>query len=222
MRSILIPATLAATFIALGVGASPAVAASTSTPAPGGQHTEPTAPVAIVENFLLARSMGDFFGAAGWCASLLELQDSEASWFVDAPTTSDWLRQLAARYVIDPLAHPAAEGNTVVWTERLSRRDIPFPEALRSSITVPVHAVILDGKIAHLSGPYPPIPFRSGSASGKPGLREGSMSSPGIPPFTLFVGSALGLAVAAFLANVLGPTIFNAVVRGNSWRDRRG
>jgi hypothetical protein len=174
MRILLVSATLGAACIVLGSGASTPAVASTSAPASADQQPDPTAPVAIVESFLLARNVCDFSGAAGWCASLLELQDSGGSWLVDAPTTSDWLRQLANRYVIDPLTHPAAAGTTVSWTERFSRRGIPFPEALRSSISVEVHAVIRDRKIAYLSGPYPPIPLRRpGSASSAPGLREG-------------------------------------------------
>jgi hypothetical protein len=221
MRILLGSAILAATCIVLGSGASTAAVASGSAPASAGQQPDPTPSVPIVENFLFARNMGDFSAAAGWCASLLEVENSGGSWFLDAPTTRDWLRQLANSYVVEPLTHPLAESNTVAWTERLSPRGVPFPEALRSSISVQVHAVIRDGKIAYLSGPYPWIPFRSGSASGEPGLREGSMSSPAIPPFTLFVGSALGLAVAALLVNILGPLISKAVLRLHS-RHHRG
>jgi hypothetical protein len=107
MRILLLSsATVAASLIVLGSSAAAPVSAD--------QQQDPTAPMAIVENFLLARNMSDFSVAAGWCAPLLELQDSEASWFVDAPTTSDWLRQMASRYVVDALTHPAAEGNAVV------------------------------------------------------------------------------------------------------------
>ena len=132
MRILLVSATLGAACIVLSSGASTAAVASTSAPASADQQPDPTAPVAIVESFLLAHNVGDFSGAAGWCASLLELQDSDGSWLVDAPTTSEWPRQLANRYVIDPLTHPAAAGTTVLWTERLSRRGIPFPEASAS------------------------------------------------------------------------------------------
>jgi hypothetical protein len=214
MRSTLRAVTLAAAFIVLSSGASTAAIASS---APDSGDQQPTAPVAIVESFLLARSMGDFWEAAGWCASLLELQDSDGSWFVDAPSTREWLRQLASRYVVDTMTHPAVEGNTVAWTERLARRGIPFPEALRASIGVQVHAVVRDGKIAYLSGPYPPIPFRNpGLTSGEPDLRERSTSGLAVPPFTLFVASALGLALAALLANLLGPTIQRRCGRSRS------
>ena len=75
-----------------------------------------------------------------WCAPLLELQDRDGSWFIDAPTTGGWLRRLTERYFIERLSALVVEGNTVSWTERLSRRSVPYPEALRSSFSVEVCA----------------------------------------------------------------------------------
>jgi hypothetical protein len=152
-----------------------------------------TDPLSVVENFLLARDSADAEGAAGWCAMLLELQDVDGSWFIDPPTTTTWLRQLHARYVIDRLSPLAVDGDTVSWTERLAPRAIAWPEALRSSISIDVHVLVRDGKIAYLSGPYPPIPFRSAATDA--GAYSGTMS--GIPPAMLFVGSAIALPLTA-------------------------
>src|SRR4029077_14079873 len=88
---ILAPALVAGLLVLVPVIGSGAFAASAQQPAL-------TDPVTIVENYLLARDSGDVWGAAGWCADLLERQDVDGSWFVDAATTSDWLRQLTGRY----------------------------------------------------------------------------------------------------------------------------
>jgi hypothetical protein len=46
-------------------------------------------PMEVVESFLAARDARGSWGAASWCADLLELQDVDGSWFVDtaAPAT---------------------------------------------------------------------------------------------------------------------------------------
>jgi hypothetical protein len=195
-----------------------AAGVATTTLAADGQPPEPTEPLAVVENFLLARDMRDPWGAAGWCAALLELQDVDGSWFVDTPTTSDWLRQLTDRYFIERLGPLVAEGNTVSWTERLSRRSIPYPEALRSSVSLEVHAVVREGRIAYLSGPYPPIPLRRPTpTTGEPGPGEGAGGTPAAGPATLFVGSALGLALTVFLVTRCGRTACGRLRRGWQW-----
>ena len=219
MRIVLTTAPVIAVLIMLAAVMAAADVASASAPGLGAQPAEPADPVTPVQEFLLARNMGDFSGAANWCAALLELQDVDGSWFIDAPTTSDWLRQLTDKYLIDVLSQPLADANTVSWTERLTRRGVAFQEALHSSMTVEVHAVVRDGKIAYLSGPYPPIPLRSpGSAAGEPELGGVSSSTASVPPVALFVGSTVGLSLAAILAVRCGPTVCGAVRRG--WHSR--
>jgi hypothetical protein len=137
------PATLI-TLFALLAGAAIANAAVAS--AAGGQLSEPSEPVTTVDDFLLARNLGDFSGAVGWCASLLEIQDLDGPRFLDAPAAGDWLHQLGDTYFIDTVRQPRSDGSTVTWTERLTRRGVPFREAVRSSITVEVQAVIRDGR----------------------------------------------------------------------------
>jgi len=216
IRVILTPALVTGFLVLVSVKGSGVFAASA-------QQATPTDPVTIVENYLLARDSGDVWSAAGWCAELLELQDVDGSWFVDAATTSDWLRQLTGRYMIDRLSPLVAEGNVVSWTERLTRRG-PFSGTAPHSIVIDVHAVIRADRIAYLSGPYPPIPLRSPvGAAGAPQPRaaaessaptsrpigggttngsnhaESSISNATVAPGTLFVGSAVGLALAVVL-----------------------
>jgi hypothetical protein len=175
-----------------------------------------TEPLVVVENFLADRAAGDAWGAAGWCAPLLELQDVDGEWFVDGPTTSHWLRQLSDKYLLDTLVAPIANGDTVTWTERLTPRGIPFPAALRSSMRIEVHAVIRDNKIGYLSGPYPAITLgRPGQPSDDPDTSRLASRAASIAPATLFVGSALGLTGAALLAAWGGPAV------GALWQRRR-
>jgi hypothetical protein len=154
--------------------------------APAAASTE--APIEVVDRFLAARNAGDYSAAAGWCAALLELQDIDGSWFVDTGTTSDWLRQLSEKYEIDMLATPTAEGAVVTWIERLTRRDLPA-----SNLSVEVHAVVREGKIAYLSAPYPPIAFLRPAPAVDATVTD---TSTGMSPGVLFVGSALVLLVA--------------------------
>jgi hypothetical protein len=125
--------------VALFVTAAAAFAAE-----PGSQPSSDTESLVVVENFLTARAAGDPWGATEWCAPLLELQDIDGLWFVHAPTTSDWLRQLTGKYMVDVMSPPLADGNLVTWTERLTQRNMRFPESLASSMTIEVHAVIRD------------------------------------------------------------------------------
>ena len=180
------------------------------------QVSGPTDPLSIVQSFLLARDMGDYEGAANWCASLMELQD-EDSWFVDPSSTSDWLRQLTTAYLIDTLSPPRAQGNVVTWTERLTRRgSTSAPAEGPARMTVEVHAVIKDGRIATLSAPYPPIPVRTRTL---PTTELASVSqSVGrvqVPPEVLFVLTALGLGLTVLLANRLGTYVRRAVTRSS-------
>src|SRR5262249_34671767 len=86
------------------------------------------------------------------------------------------------------------------WTERLTLRAAAAPDTGPSRMTVKVHALIQDGKIAYLSGPYPPIPLRSLTvAPGGPAQVEHSSGPRTIPPLVLFAASAAGLALMARL-----------------------
>jgi hypothetical protein len=165
----------------------------------------PDPPPAVVANYLLARDMGDFAAAATWCAPLLELQDADESWFVDQPATADWLRQLVHRYRIDIVEEPHLEGNSVVWRERLTQR---AESADLARMTIEIHAVIRDGKIAYLSGAYPAIPLRtSRAAPGEPAYVTHSNFVSGMPPGVLFLGSALGLGLLMILVATVGRLI---------------
>jgi hypothetical protein len=200
---IVVTSILSAAFILLAAGTPHAARADTV----AGQPAEPPDPVTVVENFLLARDTGDPFGAASWCAALLELQDVDGQWFVDTPTTVQWVRQLADEYHIDRLTPLLVEGSMVSWTERLTRRRQRFPEALPSSLTIDVHAVIRDGKIAYLSGPYPPIPLRRPpTVAGEPADTV-SDSSTTVAPGTLFLGSALGMSLMTLVVVSVGQVL---------------
>ncbi len=225
------PAFVAGFLVLVPVNGSHAFAASA-------QQATPTDPLTVVESYLLARESGDLWGAAGWCTDLLELQDVDGSWFVDAATNSDWLRQLTGSYMIDRLSPLVASGNVVSWTERLTRRG-PFSGSapLIKSIVIEVHAVIRADRIAYLSGPYPPIPLRlpvgvagapqtradasgptsrpigGGTTSGSDNA-ESSLSNATVSPGTLFVGSAAGLALAAVLAARGGRALLGVLQRG--------
>lgn len=160
--------------------------------APAAASTE--APIEVVDRFLAARAVDDYAAAASWCAALLELQDIDGSWFVDTDTTSNWLWQLSQKYEIDMLAAPTAEGDVVTWIERLTRRDSPA-----SNMSVEVHAVVRDGKIAYLSGPYPPLPFARAAPAAEPAVADTTTTaSPGV----LFVGSTLVLLAGFFVVEL--------------------
>jgi hypothetical protein len=193
-------------------------AAAVSASESAAQPPPATEPLVVVENFLSDRAYGDFWGAAGWCDALLELQDVDGQWFVDGPTTSYWLRQLSDNYLVDTTVAPIANGNTVTWTERLTPRGITGPVA-GSSMRIEVHAVIRDNKIAYLSGPYPALPLRRpGQPSDDPDPSGPSSGAASIPPATLFVGSALGLTGTALLATRGGPAVFALVQRSRPKR----
>jgi hypothetical protein len=164
------------------------------------QQAAQSDPSSVVDRFLKAREAHDHWGAASQCADLLELQDVDGSWFVDVPTMSDWLRQLTDLYRIEVIRTPQADRNTVVWTERLVPRISGFEDSNRSSVTLDVYAVVRDGKIAYLSGPYPPIPLRRGI----PVRPDESHGPPMTGPGTLLACSAIGLSLTGFLAVSIG------------------
>jgi hypothetical protein len=181
------------------------LAAALSVAIVSAEETDEDGVVSIVENFLLARNLGDFSGAASWCTSLLELQDIDEDWFVDQATTADWLLRLTQQYLVDTVIQPHQEGKHVAWTERLTRRGAPLPDMTPARITVAVRAVIRDGKIAYMSGPYPAIPLRSLSAApGEPAYTTHSNVAPGVPPAVLFLGCAAGLALSVSLIAAVG------------------
>ena len=175
------------------------------------QAIEPPDSIAVVQNYLLARNMGDFTGAARWCAPLLELQDVDDSWFVDQPATADWLRQLTREYLIDTVVEPHQDGNTVIWTERLTRRGEAFAGPGPARMTIEIHAVIREREITYLSGPYPPLPLRSSRAApGEPAFVTHSNVASGAPPAVLFLGSAGGLAILVMLIGALSRRLTHA------------
>jgi hypothetical protein len=164
------------------------------------QQSPPDEPLFVVESFLAARNAGDPFGATGWCAASLVLQDADDVWFPDEPGTRYWLRQLTDKYLLDTVSPPVANGTTVTWTERLTQRSLPFPQALASSMTIDVQAVVRDGKITALSAPYPPLPVRPppGATAGPTG-REAATTAATVAPATMFFGSTLVLTLTVLL-----------------------
>ena len=165
-----------------------------------GLQLQRSEPLVVVDSFLTARNAGDPWGAAGWCASLLELQDVDGQWFMDSASTSDWLRQLDDQYLLDTLVPPVVKGDVVTWTERLTRRSDRFPESLSTSVIIEVHTVIRDGKIAYLSAPYPPLAVRSPGMASEQSTGAAQSGVGTVSPGTMFVGAALGLAWSAGLA----------------------
>jgi len=193
--------------VLLGVPVLMAVAV----PIAAAQQSPGYAPLFVVESFLAARDARDPFGATGWCAATLELQDIDGQWFVDEPTTRYWLRQLTDKYLLETLSRPVANGNTVTWTERLTPRAVNPEDPWSKTMTVPVSAVIRDGTIAYLSGPYPPLALRPAQAavavqsSGSP--VSATTTTATIAPATMFLGSALGLMLTAFLVARGAPAV---------------
>jgi hypothetical protein len=196
---------LAVTALAFLAATTPSASLANANPVDAAaQATEPAEPLAVVENFLLARNIGDYSGAASWCATPMELQD-EDSWYVDPAATSDWLRQLMEGYLIDTFNQPRANGNVVTWSERLTKRGpVLDPAEIPARMTVEVHAVVEDGKITYLSGAYPPIPLHlQVHATTQIASVEPSGGKVLIPPAALFVVWALGLGVLVLLAYLL-------------------
>jgi hypothetical protein len=198
----------------LGATVLMAAAGVSAASAPHAQQSLPSEPLVVVESFLAARNARDPFGATGWCAELLELQDIAGQWFVDEPTTRDWLRQLTDKYVIETLSPPFAKVNTVTWTERLTPRAALPSDPWSKIMTVEVSAVIRDGTIAYLSAPYPPLPLRPlpGTAAVEPGNGRVS-NTPTVAPATMFLGATLGLGLTALLAAHGVPSVWERFQR---------
>ena len=172
-------------------------------------------PLFVVESFLAARNAGDPFGAAGWCAALLMLQDADDVWFPDEPGTRYWLRQLLDKYFLNTVSSPIASGDTVIWTERLTPRGVNPAEPWSNAMTIQVHALVKDGKIANLSAPYPPLPIRPppGVTASEPLASEALRSTATVAPATMFLRSAMVLALTVLLIGRGVPALRAAVNR---------
>jgi hypothetical protein len=122
------------------------------------------------------------------------------------------VRRLTEAYHIERLTPVVAEGDTAAWTERLTWRGATFSEAWTTSFTVEVHAVVRDGRIVYLSGPYPPIPLVRPAAD--PALATPQRSSAGgsVSPGAAVVGSAAGLSLVAVLLTQ-GPRVLRRGAR---------
>ena len=176
------------------------------------QQPSPSDPVAVVEDFLLARDSGDAFGATRWCAEPLELQDADGSWFVSPWEMAYWLQQINGRYFVERTGSLTVDRNRVSWSERLTRRG-PASSEPQSTMTIEIHAVVDDGKIRYLSGPYPPTPFRG------PVIETKATEPPG---GAATIGPVWGFALSAS-ALWLVPLVFvlaRRLVRG-AHRDRQ-
>jgi hypothetical protein len=122
---------------------------------------------------------------------------------------SDWLSQLTDAYAVDAIRPLSVSSETVGWSERLTRRD-GAPESLPWRMTLEVHAVVRNGSIDYLSGPYPPFPLRRSGTSSQP---DATSSPVGAPPIAMFLGSALSLATLAALVTKGGPPLWAALGR---------
>ncbi len=149
-------------------------------------------------------------GATLFCARLLAIYDVEGKWIVDEPMVKAWLQRLTDTYLIDTLVRPRADGERVVWVERLTRRSLPYREALASSVEVTVEVVVQGGSITSYSAVYPALSSQlSGAGTGS--MPSGpATDAPGIPVMTLFVASAVGLAAAAVIVMNVAPAIWHA------------
>jgi hypothetical protein len=193
-RSLHVGAVLVGAAVLIGTAGVPASVSAA-------QQSPSDAPLFVVESFLAARNVGDAFGATGWCAVTLELQDIDGQWFVEEPTNRYWLRQLTDKYFVDTLSPPVANGNTVTWTERLTPRTVRASDPWSKIMTLEASAVVRDGLIVYLSAPYPPLALRPPpvAVTGE-SMGDGvSSTTASVAPATMFMGSALGLTVTAFL-----------------------
>jgi hypothetical protein len=204
--------TLCLGVLLLGVAMLTTTARVSTVSAARAQQALPAESLVVVESFLAARNARDVFGATGWCAPLLALQDIDGQWFIDEPSMRYWLHQLTDKYLVDTLSGPVANGNMVIWTERLTPRAVQPADPWSKIMTVEVSAVIREGTIASLSARYPPLPLRPppGGAPRESTGPAASDSMPTVAPVTLFVGSALGLALMAFVV-VFAPSMVRAV-----------
>ncbi len=180
-----------------------------------GQPSNQTEPLLVVDSFLLARNVQNPWGATDWVAPTIALHDVDGEWFIDGPTMSDWLQQLTSKYLVDTLSPPVADGDAVTWTERLTLRNVPSRDALASSMTLEVHAVVRDGKIIALSAPYPSFALRRPDAPPAEASAPAAAHSASIGPGTLFVGTSIGVALVALVV-VKGAPVIAALHRTGS------
>jgi hypothetical protein len=173
---------------------------------------DPADPLVVVESFLAARNARDALGATTFCANTLAVLDSEGQWIGDTSAVSGWLRRLTDAYAIDTLVRPHADGERVVWTERLVSRGLPFPDALATALEVKVEVVVQDGHITAYSAAYPGVSDRSTGAPGEPGGSGSLRRAEPVSLGALFALAALGSA-GALLLLWLVPAI---------WRVRHG
>ena len=113
------------------------------------------------------------------------------------------------------MSPPRVDGDSFTWTERLTLRSIRFPEALASSMTLDVHAVVQDGKITAVAAPYPPFALRRPGAPADVASIAPNAAGAAPTPATLFVGTTLGLALTGLLVTKGGPAV------GGAWQRRR-
>jgi hypothetical protein len=192
------------------VGAALTLAATT--PAAASQQPGPADPLVVAENFLLARNARDAWAASALCSPLLAIQDGQGQWIADSNASRDWLRRLTDTYTIDMLVHPRAEGDRVVWVERLAPRSVPFPQALQQSLEVQVEVVVQDGKIVAYTAPYPVLAPQPPQAASQPLSAAAPRNQPVVAPAVAFLlGSALVVGGAVLVATI-----------GRSVRRRRG
>ena len=190
-------------------------AATVSAPAPPPrvvEHAEALDPLLVVESFLAARDAHDALAASAFCADLLAINDADGqSWLADVRAVNSWLQQLTQAYSIDMLERPHADGEHIVWTERLSSRAAPFKDALASRIDVRVEVLVRAGKITTYSAWYPSAPPNSPITTGQPpaGPRVAAGAA-AVPPVTLFFLSTFGMLFAAALLLSVLPAVWRA------------
>jgi hypothetical protein len=171
-----------------------------TTPALASERPGPADPLVVTENFLLARNARDPMAATALCSPLLAIRDGQSQWIADQAAGRDWLRSLTDTYTIDMLVHPRAEGDHVVWVERLAPRSLPFPQALQQSIQVQVEVTVQDGKIVSYTAPYPGLTPQPPQAASQPLGGTAPLNEPAVPPAVAFTSWALVLGGIVLLA----------------------
>jgi hypothetical protein len=179
---------------------------STTTPAAASQQPGPADPLVVAENFLLARNARDPMGASAACSPLLAIQDGHGQWIADPPSSRDWLRRLTDTYTIDMLVRPRAEGDRVVWVERLAPRSLPFPQALQQSLEVQVDVRVQDGKITSYTAAYPVLAAPPQAAT-QSHSTTAPPEQPVLSPSVAFFGSALALGASVLLVVALSSAV---------------
>jgi hypothetical protein len=145
---------------------------------------------------------------------LLEIYDAHGQRFLDTSATGDWLARLTDRYLLDTMSPLVVNGDTVTWTERLTPRSIPFPHALASSITIEVSAVVLNGSISSINGPYPMLSLHGLGAADRAPTGAGEPVTIAMPaPTTLLAASAIVLALAALVITRGVPSLYATLQR---------